>query len=101
MKVGLHPEADAELQAAAQWYEDRSAGLGERFLSEALNALEQIARRPKRFAKVPSRSRRDFHRKLLPSFPYAVVYEIKSSGCAVLAVAHVRRRPGYWRGRAG
>lgn len=39
MKVTLVPEADEELAAAAQWYEGRGRGLGERFISEVSEAL--------------------------------------------------------------
>jgi tRNA(Ile)-lysidine synthase TilS/MesJ len=39
-------------------------------------------------------------RWLCERFPYAVIYRIASDGSIrVLAVAHHRRRPGYWRAR--
>ena len=99
MKVRLHPAADEELTAAAQWYEDRSAGLGERFLDECVGALLAIERHPRRFAKARYRTSREVRRKLLDHFPYAAVYEVRAEECVVLAVAHARRRPGYWRER--
>ena len=34
MRVELHLEASAELRAAAVWYEERRAGLGEDFVAE-------------------------------------------------------------------
>jgi hypothetical protein len=33
-------------------------------------------------------------------FPFAVVYRPDPDGCIIFAVAHTRRRPDYWRGRA-
>jgi hypothetical protein len=33
-------------------------------------------------------------------FPYLVVYREVSTGLQVIAVAHGRRRPGYWKNRA-
>jgi hypothetical protein len=38
-------------------------------------------------------------RFLLPRFPFAVAYVIRGDDVLVLAIAHTRRRPGYWRGR--
>jgi len=51
MKLTLHPEAEKELQAAAQWYENRVMGLGEIFLSEAIDAFIAIEKHPERFAR--------------------------------------------------
>ena len=36
---------------------------------------------------------------LLRRFPYGVVYRITKSAIQVIAVAHGRRRPGYWKSR--
>jgi len=41
----------------------------------------------------------DVRRHVLSHFPYTVHYELKGSMVIVLAVAHQRRMPGYWRGR--
>ena len=35
----LHPAVPAELEAAAEWYEQRSLGLGEEFLGAAEDAI--------------------------------------------------------------
>jgi toxin ParE1/3/4 len=91
----LHPE----LQAAAQWYEDRVAGLGERFLIEAVDALALIERHPGRSSRMKHRSPREIRRRMLDHFPYAIIYEVGTTECIVLAVAHAARKPGYWRGR--
>jgi toxin ParE1/3/4 len=101
MNVRLHPAADEELKAAAQWYEDRGAGLGERFLDECVDALLRIEHHPRRFGRARYRTSREIRRKLLDHFPYAIVYEVRAEECVVVAVAHVRRRPGYWRERLG
>lgn len=48
MKVRLHPDADVELHAA-QCHEDQLAGLGERFLAEAIDAFTEIEKHPRQF----------------------------------------------------
>jgi toxin ParE1/3/4 len=81
---------------AAAWYDERVAGLGERFLSEAEGAFARIDERP--LAGSPWAHRHlpaGVRRMFLRSFPYSAVY-ILEPRIVVVAVAHVRRRPGYW-----
>jgi hypothetical protein len=44
--IDLHPEVQAELRAAALWYEERRARLGDEFLVAVSTALEKIAEAP-------------------------------------------------------
>jgi plasmid stabilization system protein ParE len=95
----VQPEVEDEIRAAAQWYEDQAA-LGEAFLVAVSDALESIERHPRRFAKYERlRTPRELRRCLLRNFPYAIIYEVGESRILILAVAHVRRRPNYWRER--
>ena len=98
MRVRLHPEADDELQAAAQWYEDQAA-LGERFLVEAIDAFSAIEKYPRRFGRVSYRTKREIRRRMLDHFPFSVIYEVTATECVVVAIAHAARKPGYWRDR--
>ena len=36
---------------------------------------------------------------MLPNFPFSIVYRVHQDAMQVVAVAHHRRRPGYWRDR--
>ncbi|MEW6688102.1 MAG: type II toxin-antitoxin system RelE/ParE family toxin [Pseudomonadota bacterium] len=38
-------------------------------------------------------------RVLVARFPYSIVYRHDPDFILIVAVAHQRRRPGYWRGR--
>jgi hypothetical protein len=42
------------------------------------------------------RSDRPYRRRLLTRFPYVVFYEVVDDAVEVIAVAHAKRRPGYW-----
>jgi plasmid stabilization system protein ParE len=97
--VRLLPAAEEELIGAAQWYESRAAGLGERFLAEAIDAFVAIEKHPERFAIARTSAGNSIRRKLLDHFPYAIVYQLGEDECLVVAVAHASRRPGYWRQR--
>jgi toxin ParE1/3/4 len=93
--------ASAEMYEAAGWYEDRVSGLGGRFLDETEAAFARVEALPLTGAPwihrlVPSGVRRMF----LRSFPYAAVYVVEPR-VVVVAVAHLRRRPEYWKERIG
>lgn len=97
-RVRFHPYARAEAVAAARWYEDREPGLGGDFVAEVQRAVGQIAEAPARWGRSPHDPRAQ--RLLLSRFPYAVVYVVGASGeVTIAAVAHTRRRPGYWHDR--
>ena len=90
----LH-EAAEELWQAVAWYEERCSGLGLDFQQEVKVAVESIQRFPNRWP-----IRKDGTRRLLiERFPYVVVYVAESDHVWILAVAHCKRHPGYWRSR--
>ena len=95
-QVRWHLEAGAEAEAAARWYRERSAATAERFVGEIKQAIETILEAPQRWP-VGFRSTRKVK---LPCFPFLVVYRESDQTIAILAIAHGRRRPGYWKGRA-
>ena len=94
MRIELHPEADAEFAAQVEYYENRQAGLGQRFYREVIGCLDWIAEHP----TLP-RLRRDHRRVNLKVFPFYVAYAVERELVWVLALAHGCRRPGYWKNR--
>ena len=91
LRVELHPSADEEFAAQVAWYEDREPGLGQRFYREVIAYLEWISAN----AEVP-RLRKGYRRVNLKVFPFYVAYSDERDRVWVLAVAHGRKRPGYW-----
>lgn len=92
-RVIFHPEAEAELLAASEYYESRRRGLGLEFLSEVRRATKAI----QDYSKLGHRFSRRLRRVLVIRFPYGLLYRVEPEHIYVVAVAHVRRRPGYWR----
>jgi plasmid stabilization system protein ParE len=99
-RVRFEDEADAEYQAAGRWYEGHRTGLGIEFLDAVDAAVRQIADLPHagtRLPRVPATL--PVRRVPVRRFPYHVVYLETPVAIRVLAVAHDRRRPGYWKSR--
>jgi plasmid stabilization system protein ParE len=87
--------AEAELQDAAAWYDERSPGLGLRFILAVRNKSEEILEAPQRWPFAAGS-----RRVLMGRFPYALVYrEISGEEIEIVAVAHLKRRAAYWAGR--
>jgi toxin ParE1/3/4 len=94
-KVEFHQEASLELEAAFDWYLERSESAAARFLADLNAAIVTIAEAPLRWPE----SNHGTRKFLLRRFPFAVVYRELPSSLQVVAVAHGHRRPGYWRNR--
>ena len=98
--VQFAPEVPDELAEAALWYEARRQGLGTEFLSEVETVLPLIRRRPRSFPLLRDVDPMlEIRWALLPRFPYALVFLVREEELRVLAVAHAKRRPGYWLSR--
>jgi plasmid stabilization system protein ParE len=94
-EVRFHEDAAAEYEAAFEWYYLRSEFVASRFAEEMIRAIDMISDAPKRWPMANFGVRK----YLLQRFPFAVFYRELPFGIQVLAVAHGRRRPGYWKSR--
>lgn len=100
MNLRLLPEAVAEANAAALWYDKQRLGLGEEFMGELQSALATIRESSHGMAVLECDSgSQEIRRHLLKRFPYMVVFAHHEEECLIVAVAHTRRRPLYWSNR--
>ncbi len=91
----FHSEAEQEFVEAAAYYERNVTDLGERFGSEVHHAIERLLEYPELGFPIDA----DLRRLMLTRFPYFLIYSFTTDLLWVVAVAHARRRPGYWRSR--
>ena len=91
-KVTFHEDAETEMNEAARYYEERALGLGMSFLDAIEEAVDQVLADPEAYQLVGDEVRH----KILRRFPYSVLYAIEPDRIRVMAVAHQKRRPGYW-----
>lgn len=95
-RVRFHPAARDELEEATRRYERDVAGLGNQFYSQVVASLTLLRAFP---YSAPVLSG-DLRRQVLPRFPYNLIYEVWDGDFLyVIAVAHQKRRPGYWSDR--
>ena len=94
-RVEIHPEALEEAEAATDWYARRSPRAARAFVAELGSAIVRISEHPEQFPVFEYGTRRI----MLHKFPYRVVFRETPAAVVIVAVAHGRRRPGYWRGR--
>ena len=94
-KIDVHPEAIAEARAAAEWYREKSDSAANAFLAEIDHAVEKISESPGMWSPYFRGTRRF----VLLRFPFCVVYREVFESIQIVAVAHAKRRPGYWKNR--
>jgi plasmid stabilization system protein ParE len=96
-RVNYLPGARQDFDESFDWYARRSQVTAERFLAAVSASLNRIAEDPEQFSRVDSRHRECLVRR----FPFRVVYRVEADRILVVAVAHAKRRPGFWRRREG
>jgi plasmid stabilization system protein ParE len=91
----FHPDAEAEFLAAVAYYAEKAGGLGDRFYQEIRRLVAEIEAAPRRHGPWRHGTRRHRARR----FPYAVIFAERPDRLHLVAVAHVKRHPDYWRER--
>ena len=95
--VRYHAEFDSDVLSAAQWYDERQAGLGSDFVVRVERASLALIADPGRRGTVA------FGLRYWPveRFPYVVFYDFTDTEIVVLGVMHTSRNPDKWRKRCG
>ena len=81
--------AESELYGSADRYNEERAGRGDDFLRVIRAAIEEISEAPERWPRGPHA-----HKRVLGRFPFPIHYRFDE--IVIMAVAHQKRRPGYW-----
>jgi plasmid stabilization system protein ParE len=92
MKFFLHPQAQEELEQSIIFYKKQQAGLENRFIEAAEDAINKVCRNPLLYRKVDD----DVRKCRLLHFPYAIIFRPRPSQIEIIAVMHLRKQPNYW-----
>jgi len=89
--------ARAELANAAHYYRERSMRVASSFMASVQGAIDQIVEFPESAPIIRGQVRG----KVVPRFPYTLMFRVEDGIVLVLAVAHQKQHPEYWAGRVG
>ena len=90
--------ASDEFQEAVRWYEARRTGLGGEFFEAVAATLSRIENNPDIGTTISADGQT--RRALVAKFPYQIVYRLRPTEIVIVAIAHLKRRPGYWKSRS-
>ena len=96
MNIRFLNSARQELDEAVAFYAEERPGLGYDFLRKITHALNTIAAFPHAWHPLSKRTRRCRLRR----FPYGLIYQVREDELLIVAVAHMHRKPDYWKNRA-
>ena len=93
-------ETEKEIRAAIEWYESEREGLGRELWEQLQATVSLISEHPSVGSVVHRAKVRGVARRVpLRRFPYFVVYRERADYIELVALAHMSRRPGYWKSR--
>lgn len=87
--------AEEEMTEASVFYEAATSGLGAGFLDEVQRVIDILREHPELGQPVG----RGLRRGLLHRFPFSLIDSVEVDAILIVAVAHQRREPDYWRDR--
>lgn len=94
--IVIHTEARKELDATIAYYEAQKVGLGLDLLSEVEKVFLKIQQNPN--LGIPHKIE-GIRRYAIQRFPYLIFYTELEEVIWVIAIAHGRRKPNYWKQR--
>ena len=95
-RIVLDPRAEDDARQAFLWYAERSPVAASDFQQLITRAAEDLAET----ALVWPEREPGIRIRVLDRYPYTLMYRVKGDEVLIIAVAHQKRKPGYWRGRA-
>jgi len=95
MDLEFFEDASQEVEESRAWYRRRSERAEAAFLNELDHAIAQVVEGPWRWPEYSDSVRR----YVFPTFPYSLIFFVEGETLHVVAVAHDKRKPGYWRNR--
>jgi toxin ParE1/3/4 len=95
--IRIEPEAEADIAEAMAWYDEVRAGLADEYFEVIRPAVRALATPGPECRLIQGiATGLGVRRKLVKRFPYMIVFIELPIVIRVLAVAHVKRRPGFW-----
>ena len=87
--------AEEEMTESAVFYEKESQGLGSDFLDEIEDTIAILCEH----SVIGQLYSGNLRRYVLARFPYSILYSVEDNEIVIFAIAHHRRKPGFWKNR--
>lgn len=101
MSLRIHAEAEDEIEAARAYVEKQRPGWGAKLLQNLEEVLRSIETNPSQWTLLETApDGTSFRRVRLRRFRYNLIFEELDASVIVLAFAHSRRKPHYWKARS-
>ena len=95
MRLIVHRLAIREINKVADRYGKISSEIEDRFLVAVEHAFQRVREHP----EIGEELVRGERKLLLKRFPYKLIYRPHPGSIFIVAIAHHKRREGYWRRR--
>jgi toxin ParE2 len=95
MNVILSDGAKRDFNEGLRWYRKQSEQAADNFIKRTIETTQKIAADPQRNRQIFPGVRILRYKR----YPYSLIYCILPDVIKVYAVAHDKRRPGYWKRR--
>ena len=95
--LNFHPEAVLEIKRSIQWYGDQSKKAEEKLKEELNRGFERIIAFPLSYPE----KYKTYRAYKLKSFPFLIVYTLRSDDIFILAIFHTSRNPNILENRIG
>jgi len=95
MQLQFFEEAEQEVEEQRAWYRKRSEAAEAGYLRELDHAIEQVIAAPDQWPQFLAGTRR----YVFPKYPFSLIYFAERDVISVVAIAHEKRKPAYWRKR--
>ena len=92
MRARFLKPAETEVDEAIAYLDERREGLGDRFEQDLLSTVNFVTAHPLAGKRLSEHVRKFPLRK----FKYNIIYIAEEEVILIVAVAHHKRRPGYW-----
>lgn len=92
MTIRSHSNAESELTAALEYYQNISPKIARNFINDFEECLQRIQQFPTAWSPITPTLRRCHFKR----FKYSIIYKIYTTEIFIVCVMHDKRKPGYW-----
>jgi plasmid stabilization system protein ParE len=91
----IYDAAEADIKEALDHYAGISTDLGQALLIIIDKTIQEIKRNPLLFQSIS----KSYRKANLKRFPYKIIFRLRKQEILIVAFAHHKRKPDYWKKR--